>query len=75
MLDRLLCLWRWQKKYDADIKVVKDSQEINAKSIIGLMSLGIDQNTEITILAKGADASQAVDALVGLIEDKFGEKN
>lgn len=61
------------KKYDAEIKVVKDSQEVNAKSILGLMSLGIGQNTELTIQAKGADASQAVDALVGLIEDKFGE--
>ena len=60
-------------KYEADIKVIKDSQKANAKSIMGLMSLGINQSTEITIQAEGADAEQAVEALVGLVEDKFGE--
>jgi phosphocarrier protein len=60
-------------KYSSDIKVVKDSQEINGKSIMGLMSLGINQSTEITIQAEGEDADQAVEALVGLVEDKFGE--
>ncbi|GAB6137240.1 HPr family phosphocarrier protein [Halanaerobaculum tunisiense] len=59
--------------FDADIKIVKDDQEVNAKSIMGIMSLGINQSTELIIKAEGDDAQVAVTAIVDLIADGFGE--
>ncbi|AGB42414.1 phosphotransferase system HPr (HPr) family protein [Halobacteroides halobius DSM 5150] len=61
------------EKFDADVKISKDGQEVNAKSIMGIMSLGVNQSTEVTIKADGADAKDAVAKIVELIEDGFGE--
>lgn len=47
---------------------------VNAKSIIRLLSLGIVKGTRIEISAEGADESNAVDALVSLIDSGFGEE-
>ena len=43
----------------------------NAKSIMGLMSLGLAKGAEITIIARGEDEAQAVDALAQLVANKF----
>lgn len=43
----------------------------NAKSIMGLMSLGLAKGAEITIVARGEDEEQAVDALAQLVASKF----
>ena len=43
----------------------------NAKSIMGLMSLGLEKGAEITIVAKGDDEAQAVDSLAQLVANKF----
>lgn len=55
-------------QFKSDIHIVKDSKDVSAKSIMGVMSLGVAQGTEILIRAQGEDAQQAVDALVELIE-------
>lgn len=55
-------------QFKSDIHIIKDSKDISAKSIMGVMSLGVGQGTEILITAQGEDAQQAVDALVELIE-------
>ena len=47
--------------------VEKDDKKVNAKSIMGIMSLAISTGTEIQISAEGADAEQAVNALVSLV--------
>jgi len=60
-------------KYEAEIKLDKDGSEVNAKSIMGIMSLGVGQGSEITIKADGDDAQDAIDALVELIKNDFGE--
>lgn len=60
-------------KYSSEVAIVKDGNEVNAKSIMGIMSLGITKSTEITIKAEGTDAQDAVDALVKLVEGGFGE--
>ena len=60
-------------KYDADVELIKKGQSVNAKSIMGIMSLGIQQSTEITIKAEGSDEQEAVKAIVKLIESGFGE--
>jgi catabolite repression HPr-like protein len=54
-------------KYSSDIFVEKEDKKVNAKSIMGIMSLAISTGTSITITADGADADQAVSALVGLV--------
>ena len=59
--------------YEAEIKVIKDNTEVNAKSIMGIMSLGAEQGSEIVIQAKGSDAEAAADKLVNLIENGFDE--
>ncbi|OCL26196.1 phosphocarrier protein HPr [Orenia metallireducens] len=60
-------------EFTSDITLGKDGQDVNAKSIMGIMSLGVSKSTEVTIKAEGADAAAAVDALVDLIESGFGE--
>ncbi len=60
-------------KFKSDVNVVKDGNNINAKSIMGIMAAGISQGTVVHIQANGPDEQEAVDTLVQLINDKFGE--
>lgn len=61
-------------KFKSDIFVIKDDDRINAKSIMGIMATGISVGTEIIIEAIGPDEEKAIERLVALIEDKFGEE-
>lgn len=54
-------------KYSSDISVKNGDKEVNAKSIMGIMSLAISTGATITIAADGVDADQAVSALVALV--------
>ena len=47
--------------------VEKDERRVNAKSLLGVLSMGITRDMEITIIASGSDETEAVDALVELI--------
>ena len=60
-------------KYDADISIAYDGKTINAKSILGVLSLGVGKNAHITISAEGDDEEDALEALSNLIESNFGE--
>ena len=55
------------------ISSVDDEDSVDAKSVMMILSIGIGQGDEVTITAKGEDETEAVDALVALIESKFGE--
>lgn len=61
-------------KYKSEVNVVKDGKKINAKSIMGIMAGGLAKGTVISIEAEGEDEQQAVDALIALVENKFGEE-
>lgn len=61
-------------KYTSEIKVEKDGEEVNGKSILGLMSLAAAYHDVITLMAEGEDESKAVEGLGELIESKFGEE-
>lgn len=61
-------------KYSSEIYIEKEGKKVNAKSIMGVMSLAVSQGTEIKISAEGDDEQKAVDNLVELIESKFGEE-
>ncbi|MDQ1914395.1 HPr family phosphocarrier protein [Paenibacillus sp. GD4] len=50
-----------------------DLTEIDGKSILGLMTLGLEKGSVITITTDGPDAGQAMEALVELVESGFGE--
>ena len=60
-------------EFKASIWVEKEERRVNAKSLLGVLSLGIVGNTPIKIIADGADEQQAVDSLVKLVESGFAE--
>ena len=55
------------------IWVEKEERRVNAKSLLGVLSLGIMGGTDIRIIAGGADEEQAVEALVKLVESGFAD--
>jgi phosphocarrier protein len=59
--------------FDAEVRVTKDGQTVDARSIMGLMMLAAGQGSEIVIEAEGQDAPQAVDALAALVAARFDE--
>ena len=60
-------------EYKSSIWVEKDERRINAKSLLGVLSLGIVGGTSIDIIADGSDEQEAVDSLVALVESGFAE--
>ena len=59
--------------FKCSIWVEKDDCRVNAKSLLGILSLGISKDTAITIIADGADEEQAVAGLTDLVESGFAE--
>jgi phosphotransferase system HPr (HPr) family protein len=62
------------KKYECNILIDKEGKRVNAKSIMGILSLGVSQGTRISIIANGSDENQAITELVTLVEDNFSER-
>lgn len=60
-------------QFDADITVTKDGQAVSGRSIMGLMMLAAAIGTTVDITCEGADATNAMQAIAELIDDKFGE--
>ncbi|TVQ36665.1 MAG: HPr family phosphocarrier protein [Spirochaetaceae bacterium] len=60
-------------KYDSKIMFQKDGEEINAKSIMGIITLGAAYNSVISIRAEGSDEQEAIDALATLFDNRFEE--
>ena len=60
-------------EYKSGIWVEKEDRRVNAKSLLGVLSLGITKGSTITISAEGPDAEEAVNALCALIAENFGE--
>jgi phosphocarrier protein HPr len=60
-------------EFKSSIWVEKDERRVNAKSLLGVLSLGITKGTKITIVADGSDEEAAVTQLVELIEGSFAE--
>lgn len=58
-------------EYKSSIWVEKEERRVNAKSLLGVLSLGIVGNTTIKIIADGSDESDAVNGLINLIETGF----
>ena len=62
------------KNFSCNILFEKGNDQINAKSIMGVITLGAAFGTEIKIIADGEDEQEAVKALVHLFESKFEEE-
>lgn len=61
-------------KFASDVHLRKDGRSINAKSIMGLMTLAATYGSQVTIVVSGEDEADAVQALVALVENRFGER-
>ncbi len=59
--------------FASEIKVVRNGQEVNGKSIMGVMMLAASRGTDITLIANGEDEQQAIAKLTELIGQRFGE--
>ena len=60
-------------EFKSTIWVEKEERRVNAKSLLGVLSLGIVKGTEITLIAEGADEDAAIDAIISLVETNFSE--
>ena len=58
-------------EYKSSIWIEKDEKRVNAKSLLGVLSLGVTKGVSITIMAEGADEEQAVNDLVSLVSSDF----
>lgn len=59
--------------FDSEIFIARNSQRVNAKSIMGVMMLAAGLGVTVRVDATGDDASQALDQIVSLFNNKFGE--
>lgn len=61
------------ERFDASAEVEKDGMSVSGDSIMGLLMLAASRGTEIQVCTSGAQASDLMDALEKLVEDRFGE--
>ena len=64
---------RTANEYDSEISLELDDMRINAKSIMGIITLGANYKSIIHIIAEGDDEERAVSAIVKLFENRFEE--
>ena len=62
-------------EFRSSLWIEKEERRVNAKSLLGILSLGIIGGTQIKIIADGSDEQAAVNALVDLVESGFSDEN
>jgi len=60
-------------KYPCDVYITRNGRKVNAKSIMGVMMLAAGKGAKIELVTDGPEEAEAMDALVALIADMFGE--
>ncbi len=60
-------------EFKSSIWIEKDERKVNAKSLLGVLSLGITKGTEIKIITDGVDEEEAINALEALIDSNFSD--
>ena len=60
-------------QFASQVFIAKATRRVNAKSIMGVMMLAAGKGSKVTLETDGADETEAMDALLALIADKFGE--
>jgi phosphocarrier protein len=61
-------------RFSSSVKIIKDGNEIDGKSILGILTLAATQGTQITLKVSGGDEAVALKALIELINNRFQEK-
>lgn len=61
------------ERFDSDVTVTRCGETVGGRSIMALLTLGAAQGTTITVTARGDDAEACLDAIEGLLADRFGE--
>ena len=61
-------------KFTADVRLKKDGREVSAKSILNIIMLAAGLGSQVTLIAEGEDAEQAIEELAALVAEKFGEE-
>ena len=61
-------------RFNAQVRVARESREMDGKSIMGILLLAAARGSIITITADGADETEALDALCRLVDSGFGEE-
>ncbi|CAK0770210.1 Phosphocarrier protein HPr [Gammaproteobacteria bacterium] len=59
--------------FQSDITLARKTQQVNGKSIMGVMMLAAGKGTQLELTANGRDEDIAVEKLVALVQDRFGE--
>ena len=59
--------------YQSSVWVEKEDRRVNAKSLLGVLSLGITKGMTVTLIADGSDEKEAIDGLAELIDTNFGK--
>ncbi len=59
--------------FSSEVKLARNGQEVNGKSIMGVMMLAASKGSDIRLIANGDDENEAIDKLTELIENRFGE--
>lgn len=59
--------------FKSSVWVEKEERRVNAKSLLGVLSLGIVKGMTITVIAEGSDENEAVDGLIELVNTGFGD--
>lgn len=60
-------------KFSCDVHISKDGHHVNAKSIMGLLTLAAARGARLEVICNGEDAQEAIDAVRELVESGFGE--
>ena len=60
-------------RFSSEITVVKDDDEVDAKSILGLLQLGASKGSQIRVRCEGGDEREAMESVIDLIGNRFGE--
>ncbi len=60
-------------RFKSEVEIAKDNKKFNGKSIMGILSLGVQKGEYISIETNGADENLALEVLVKLVENGFGE--
>jgi phosphocarrier protein len=62
-------------RFSSSVRIIKDENEIDGKSILGILTLAATQGTQITLKVSGGDEAVALKALIELINNRFQEKH
>ncbi|HTP50389.1 MAG TPA: HPr family phosphocarrier protein [Anaeromyxobacteraceae bacterium] len=61
-------------RFESEVQLEKDGIQVNAKSIMGVLTLAASKGSSLVLICEGPDAAQAMEALAKVIDSGFGER-